>query len=118
MSEQEMLEMILEELIWQAVDDHEKHGKPQTTEMKAETFNGYASWNDWNVALWLNNEEKFYNIMCHYAELAAYMKISKAEALEGLIAALPSETPDGAQFIEESVKPMLHEQIEEFIKYS
>lgn len=82
------------------------------------TFNGYANWNDWNVALWLNNDESFYNTLCNYAELAAYMTISHADALKGLLAALPDQTPDGGEFIEESVKPLLDEQIAEHIKYS
>lgn len=81
-------------------------------------FNGYASWEDWNVALWLNNDESLYNTLCHYAELAAYMTISHSDALKSLLAALPDQTPDGAEFSAESVKPMLDEQIAEHIKYS
>jgi len=82
------------------------------------TFNGYASWDDWNVALWLNNDEGLYNTLCHYAELAAYMTISHKDALKRFLAALPDETPDGAAFTEEAVKPILDEQIAEHIKYS
>lgn len=82
------------------------------------TFNGYACWDDWNVALWLNNDEGLYNTLCHYAELAAYMTISHSEALVSLLAALPDETPDGAGFNVLSVKPILDEQIAEHIKYS
>ena len=26
-----------------------------------EKFNGYSSWNNWNVALWINNDEGLYN---------------------------------------------------------
>ena len=81
-------------------------------------FNGYANWEEWNVALWLNNEESLYNTLCHYAELAAYMNISHSDALKGLLAALPDQTPDGAEYTAESVKPMLDEQIAEHIKYS
>lgn len=86
--------------------------------MTNETYNGYASWDDWNVALWLNNDEGFYERMCHYAELAAYMNITYRNALEGFLATLPNKTPDGAAFTEESVKPILYEQIAEHIKYS
>jgi hypothetical protein len=86
--------------------------------MTKETFKGYANKNDWNVALWLNNDEGLYETLCHYAELAAYMTVSHSEALKGLLAALPNETPDGAKFISESVKPLLDEQIAEHIKYS
>ena len=86
--------------------------------MTDETFNGYANWNDWNVALWLNNDVNFYQCMIRYAELAAYMTISYSDALIDLLAALPDETPDGAKFTRESVKPILEEQILEHIKYS
>jgi hypothetical protein len=46
------------------------------------------------------------------------MTISHSEALKRFLAALPDETPDGAAFTEEAVKPILDEQIAEHIKYS
>lgn len=30
--------------------------------MAAKPYNGYPSWNAWNVSLWINNDEGLYNL--------------------------------------------------------
>jgi len=32
--------------------------------MTASTFNGWANWETWNVALWIQNDEGLYNEAC------------------------------------------------------
>ena len=34
------------------------------------TYNGYESYDHWNTALWINNEERFYNMLLNKVELA------------------------------------------------
>ena len=82
------------------------------------TYNGHDSWEHWNVSLWINNDEHLYNKLCNYAELAAYMTLSRADAFGDLMAVLPSETPDGAAYTPETVKPLFDEQVAEQIRYS
>lgn len=57
-------------------------------------YNGYRSWNEWNVALWINNDEALYAQAHHLARIhgigkAAYMLLWE---LEG------QQTPDGANY--------------------
>lgn len=55
-------------------------------------YNGHRSWNAWNVALWIGNDEGLYN-------LAIEMK-RKSKTLTGAALRmqqyLPAKTPDGA----------------------
>lgn len=40
------------------------------------TFNGYKNWETWNVALWISNDQRLYNIAkdCNnYSEFLLYM---------------------------------------------
>jgi hypothetical protein len=40
------------------------------------TFNGYKNWETWNVALWISNDQRLYNIAkdCNnYSEFLEYM---------------------------------------------
>lgn len=58
------------------------------------SYNGYRSWNAWNVSLWINNDETLYN---HARDLALSRGI--LEATQVLLAELGgTRTPDGAVY--------------------
>ena len=62
-------------------------------------YQGHRSYNAWNVSLWLNNDEDYYNDWCWMAE-----ELSFEKALNLLMNMLPKKTPDGAVFNRLSVK--------------
>ena len=86
----------------------------------AKPYNGYRSWNDWNVALWLANDQLFHE-MC--VENVAYVNRLTAipfassnksayenrlkEATNLLKLDLPSKTKDGANFNKRSISNYL-----------
>ena len=59
--------------------------------MSDETFNGHPSWEHWNVALWVGNDEGLYNMA---------REDSKASFIYFAMYCLV-ETPDGARYTEE-----------------
>ena len=64
----------------------------------AETFNGWANWETWNVALWLQNDEFIYhhakaNQNLGYKDWARRYRDETGEF----------ETPDGAQWLSSAV---------------
>lgn len=62
--------------------------KNQTTAMPQETYNGWANYETWNVALWLQNDYALYKFASRYDDYAKFVS-----AL-----GFGSETPDGVSF--------------------
>jgi hypothetical protein len=58
-----------------------------------EKFNGHASWREWNVALWLSNDERLYRLATSALHAFGFDRDVAARALLG---SLPAKTPDGA----------------------
>lgn len=62
------------------------------------TFNGYKNWNQWNVSLWINNDEGLYRIAkasirrTHTNADAAYVMKRELDDM-GI-----TQTPDGAKY--------------------
>jgi hypothetical protein len=60
-------------------------------------YNGYKNWTQWNVALWVNNDEGLYRMACRYCRLN-----NRADAARAMLAELAemgvAETPDGARY--------------------
>lgn len=66
----------------------------------AKGYNGWPSWNQWNVALWVRNDEGLYRL----ARECRRETRNLDEAARLLLEYLPGETPDGAKFNLTSVK--------------
>jgi hypothetical protein len=52
-------------------------------------YNGHPNWSQWNVSLWINNDEGLYNL---------------ARMLEDLNGCGITQTPDGARYTVTSIK--------------
>jgi hypothetical protein len=63
-----------------------------TAQMTAETYNGWANYETWNVALWLGNDEGMYNLARMFAE-HGYKSLSHL-----LVESFGPETPDGVHW--------------------
>ena len=61
------------------------------------TYNGFKNWTQWNVSLWVNNDEALYRMACAHCR-----RNSRAEAARAMLAELHeigiTETPDGARY--------------------
>lgn len=62
------------------------------------TYNGFRSWNAWNVSLWINNQEYSYKLAC---ELVKQYNLRLATKIfRGYFS---GKTPDGAVYNQLSV---------------
>lgn len=84
--------------------------------MAAKPYNGFPSWNAWNVSLWINNEEWLYNaatmasrakVRCGKLQNVWRVRAAAFIADYGL-----TRTPDGARYSVASVAPVLREMAE------
>ena len=75
------------------------------------SYNGYRNWNQWNVSLWLNNDEGLYDIarfMCrHYSRARVTGESRRAFIARQIVNRLKDEgivaTPDGAPITKTAV---------------
>lgn len=68
-------------------------------------FNGYRSWAQWNVALWLNNDEGLYRMMVRAYGHGRRTKQYAAELiLEQLRQLGETTTPDGAHYTATAIR--------------
>jgi hypothetical protein len=66
-------------------------------------YNGYRSWNAWNVSLWINNDEGLYNMARRYARF--YNRHVAADLMKQELFSMGSyRTPDGAPYTITSIK--------------
>ena len=66
---------------------------------KKEKYNGWSDWTTWNVALWINNDQCYYNIA---KECKDYMDfLYEMQAMIGSFA-----TPDGADWGEANIEEL------------
>lgn len=82
------------------------------------TYNGYESYDHWNTALWINNDERMHNMLHNKVELVVYMHMTKTQAVYEMLRDLPSETPDGATWQADTILDLIDEQYNEQLQYS
>lgn len=64
--------------------------------MTDNTYNGWTNWDTWNVALWMDNEQEWYEL---YAALMRGLNAGRYNEDDVTLLALkylPKQTPDGA----------------------
>lgn len=68
-------------------------------------YNGHASWAQWNVSLWINNDEGLYSMAQDF--IRAY-RTGKLPAAMAMLAELDdmgiTHTPDGARYTVTSIR--------------
>ena len=78
--------------------------------MSTQTYNGWANYETWNVALWLGNDEGMYTIARRYAT-HGYKSLSRL-----LVILFGHNTPDGVRWDDETLDHAeLTEMLEELI---
>lgn len=82
------------------------------------TYNGYESYDHWNTALWLNNDESMYNLLINETEKAVYMEQSLTQTVTNIMNSLPSKTPDDAEWQRITVADLVAEHYQEMLQYS
>lgn len=60
----------------------------------AKPYNGHRSWNAWNVALWLYNDEGLYRFVKDTVKSAK----SIHHAVRAILRGVGEKTPDGAKY--------------------
>lgn len=73
------------------------------------TYNGFKNYNQWNVSLWINNDEGLYAL----AKRLDRVSINKQRAAELMLAHLKANrvthTPDGAPYTVTSIRVALRD---------
>jgi len=86
--------------------------------MSNNTYNGYESYDHWNTALWLNNDEELSNLLDNKVELAVYMVCTRQQAIHEVWQRLPARTPDDAVWEIETIEDLFDERYNEQLQYS
>ncbi len=79
------------------------------------TYNGWANYHTWNVALWISNDQSLYNEARHYA--SAYFNRDACTYADFIAEAMPSAwgdiTPDGVSWTDPTLD---HDELNTFIR--
>ena len=68
------------------------------------TYNGYKNWNQWNVSLWINNEEWQYRTAQYCIRMASNRKHAVMFFQRELEKRGITHTPDGARYSKSAIR--------------
>lgn len=68
------------------------------------SYNGHKNWTQWNVSLWINNDEGLYNEARRWVKRSDNRKEAAENFLESLRYMGITETPDGAKYSVTSIR--------------
>ena len=81
------------------------------------TFNGWANWETWNVALWIANDEGLYNMALEFSSYKAFRESLRELSGDGsgrITGGIAYETPDGVAWNDSALDvPRLDEMLKE-----
>lgn len=72
------------------------------------TYNGHRSWNAWNVALWLHNDQDLY---ADWYWMVEHWTLK--QSVRKLLEILPKKTPDGATYNALSIRLAIEDDFSE-----
>lgn len=75
-----------------------------------DTYNGHPSWQHWNVALWLYNDEVLYSLVKDAVKREDNTEEAAVRVLNALHMHSIVDTPDGATYTLETIKAALDEE--------
>ena len=87
--------------------------------MSAQTYNGWANYETWNVALYIQNEFELYTLACDYVKQAR--KFGTKVSYDSLIPAIEYSrssqiTPDGVRWMDGQINvDEVNEMLEELV---
>ena len=67
-------------------------------------YNGHKNWTQWNVSLWINNDESLYNEVKYYIHASQDRDEAAQRMMDSLIAMGITETPDGAKYSKTAIR--------------
>ncbi|AJT60839.1 hypothetical protein [Ralstonia phage phiITL-1] len=70
-------------------------------------YNGHKNWSQWNVSLWINNDEQLYRQAQQCLRASRTKDQAAAKFHEMLTAYGVTETPDGAKYTKTSIRAAL-----------
>lgn len=68
------------------------------------TYNGHKNWNHWNVSLWINNDEKLYQLACYCVKTSKQREQAVKRFFDALSKHGTTHTPDGAPYSKSAIR--------------
>ena len=88
------------------------------TNLADKSFNGWPSYEAWNTALWLNNDERNYALVREFAEKVVYHQLTLDQAADYFLCNVDDRTGDGAEWDRDTIKGLIHENFVEMLEWS